>query len=365
MAKVLLKDLTKRFDEVVAVNKMNDVIEDQQFVVLVGPSGCGKTTTLRMIAGLEEVTEGEIYIGDRLVNDVPPKDRDIAMVFQNYALYPHMDVYNNMAFGLKLRRTPKAEIEKRVQNAARILKIEDLLKRKPKQLSGGQRQRVALGRAIVRDPKVFLMDEPLSNLDAKLRVQMRTEIAKLHQRLKATIVYVTHDQTEAMTMASKIIIMKDGIVQQTGAPQEVYDHPDNMFVAGFIGSPAMNFVDVTVTEKLTLKNDQFEIDTSDKLKDIIKKNDLAGKDIVAGIRPEDLEDAEFMPEAGDSNTITADVEVTEPMGAEIYVYVDINGVLMTARVSPRSKLRSGDKAKLYIDLDMMHLFDKKTEKAYI
>jgi len=365
MAKVLLKDLTKRFDEVVAVNKMNDVIEDQQFVVLVGRSGCGKTTTLRMIAGLEEVTEGEIYIGDRLVNDVPPKDRDIAMVFQNYALYPHMDVYNNMAFGLKLRRTPKAEIEKRVQNAARILKIEDLLKRKPKQLSGGQRQRVALGRAIVRDPKVFLMDEPLSNLDAKLRVQMRTEIAKLHQRLKATIVYVTHDQTEAMTMASKIIIMKDGIVQQTGAPQEVYDHPDNMFVAGFIGSPAMNFVDVTVTEKLTLKNDQFEIDTSDKLKDIIKKNDLAGKDIVAGIRPEDLEDAEFMPEAGDSNTITADVEVTEPMGAEIYVYVDINGVLMTARVSPRSKLRSGDKAKLYIDLDMMHLFDKKTEKAYI
>ncbi len=365
MAKVLLKDLTKRFDDVVAVNKMNDVIEDQQFVVLVGPSGCGKTTTLRMIAGLEEVTEGEIYIGDRLVNDVPPKDRDIAMVFQNYALYPHMDVYNNMAFGLKLRRTPKAEIEKRVQNAARILKIEDLLKRKPKQLSGGQRQRVALGRAIVRDPKVFLMDEPLSNLDAKLRVQMRTEIAKLHQRLKATIIYVTHDQTEAMTMASKIIIMKDGLVQQTGAPQEVYDHPDNMFVAGFIGSPAMNFVDVTVTEKLTLKNDQFEIDTSDKLKDIIKKNDLAGKDIVAGIRPEDLEDSEFVPEAGDSNTITADVEVTEPMGAEIYVYVDINGVLMTARVSPRSKLRSGDKAKLYVDLDMMHLFDKKTEKAYI
>ena len=225
MAKVLLKDLTKRFDEVVAVNKMNDVIEDQQFVVLVGPSGCGKTTTLRMIAGLEEVTEGEIYIGDRLVNDVPPKDRDIAMVFQNYALYPHMDVYNNMAFGLKLRRTPKAEIEKRVTDAARILHIEDLLKRKPKQLSGGQRQRVALGRAIVRDPKVFLMDEPLSNLDAKLRVQMRTEIAKLHQRLKATIVYVTHDQTEAMTMADKIIIMKDGLVQQTGKPQEVYDHP--------------------------------------------------------------------------------------------------------------------------------------------
>jgi len=227
MAKVLLKDLSKKFDDVVAVNKMNSVIEDQEFVVLVGPSGCGKTTTLRMIAGLEEITEGEIFIGDKLVNDVPPKDRDIAMVFQNYALYPHMNVYDNMAFGLKLRRTPRPEIEKRVNDAARILKIEDLLKRKPKQLSGGQRQRVALGRAIVRDPKVFLMDEPLSNLDAKLRVQMRTEIAKLHQRLKATIVYVTHDQTEAMTMASKIIIMKDGIVQQTGEPQNVYEKTSN------------------------------------------------------------------------------------------------------------------------------------------
>ncbi len=365
MAKVLLKDLTKRFDDVVAVNKMSDVIEDEQFVVLVGPSGCGKTTTLRMIAGLEEVTEGEIYIGDRLVNDVPPKDRDIAMVFQNYALYPHMDVYNNMAFGLKLRRTPKAEIEKRVNDAARILHIEDLLKRKPKQLSGGQRQRVALGRAIVRDPEVFLMDEPLSNLDAKLRVQMRTEIAKLHQRLNATIIYVTHDQTEAMTMADKIIIMKDGLVQQTGKPQEVYDHPQNMFVAGFIGSPAMNFVDVTVTDKMTLKNHQFEIDIPAKTKEIIKKNSLVGKDIVMGIRPEDLEDSAFVDEANDSNTLTAKVEVTEPMGAEIYVYVDINGVLMTARVSPRSKIKSEDSAKLYVDVEMLHLFDKQTEKAYI
>ncbi|MDD3819396.1 MAG: ATP-binding cassette domain-containing protein, partial [Actinomycetota bacterium] len=247
MARVVLKDLTKKFENVIAVNKMNSVIEDREFVVLVGPSGCGKTTTLRMVAGLEDPTEGEIYIGDRLVNGVAPKDRDIAMVFQNYALYPHFDVYNNMAFGLKLRKTPKAEIEKRVMEAAKILKIEDLLKRKPKQLSGGQRQRVALGRAIVRNPKVFLMDEPLSNLDAKLRVQMRTEIAKLHDRLKATIVYVTHDQTEAMTMADKIIIMKDGIVQQTGKPQEVYDNPVNMFVAGFIGSPAMNFLDATIT----------------------------------------------------------------------------------------------------------------------
>ena len=365
MAKVLLKNLTKRFDEVVAVNNVSDVIENEQFVVLVGPSGCGKTTTLRMIAGLEEVTGGEIYIGDRLVNDVPPKDRDIAMVFQNYALYPHMDVYNNMAFGLKLRRTPKAEIEKRVHNAARILKIEDLLKRKPKQLSGGQRQRVALGRAIVRDPKVFLMDEPLSNLDAKLRVQMRTEIAKLHQRLKATIIYVTHDQTEAMTMADKIIIMKDGLVHQTGKPQEVYDHPENMFVAGFIGSPAMNFVDVSVTDKMTLKNHQFEVDTPAKIQDIIKKNGLVGKDIVMGIRPEDLEDSEFVEESKDSNTLTATVEVTEPMGSEIYVYVDINGVLMTARVTPKSQLRSGDIAKLFMDIEMIHLFDKQTEKAYI
>ncbi|MCJ7665745.1 MAG: sn-glycerol-3-phosphate ABC transporter ATP-binding protein UgpC [Actinobacteria bacterium] len=365
MAKVLLKNLTKRFDEVVAVNNVTDVIENEQFVVLVGPSGCGKTTTLRMIAGLEEVTGGEIYIGDRLVNDIPPKDRDIAMVFQNYALYPHMDVYNNMAFGLKLRKTPKAEIEKRVYDAARILKIEDLLKRRPKQLSGGQRQRVALGRAIVRDPKVFLMDEPLSNLDAKLRVQMRTEIAKLHQRLHATIIYVTHDQTEAMTMADKIIIMKDGLVQQTGKPQEVYDHPKNMFVAGFIGSPAMNFVDVTVTEKLTLKNHQFEIDTPARIKELIKKNNLSGKEVVVGVRPEDLEDAQFIPEANDRNTIKANVEVTEPMGAEIYVYVDINGILMTARVSPKSQLKSNDAAKLYVDIEMIHLFDKQTEKAYV
>jgi multiple sugar transport system ATP-binding protein len=365
MAKVNLKNLTKKFDDVIAVNDMNEVIEDKQFVVLVGPSGCGKTTTLRMIAGLEEVTKGEIYIGDRLVNDVPPKDRDIAMVFQNYALYPHMDVYNNMAFGLKLRKTPKAEIVKRVENAARILKIEDLLKRKPKQLSGGQRQRVALGRAIVRDPKVFLMDEPLSNLDAKLRVQMRTEIAKLHQRLDATIIYVTHDQTEAMTMASKIVIMKDGLVQQTGAPQNVYDHPNNMFVAGFIGSPAMNFIDVTITDRLTLKNKQFELETHSKLRDIIKSNNLVGEDAVLGIRPENLEDSEFVPEANDTNTINANVEVTEPMGAEIYVYVDIDGVLMTARVLPKSRLKSGDTARLFVDIGTLHLFDKKTEKSYI
>ncbi|MDZ7836623.1 MAG: sn-glycerol-3-phosphate ABC transporter ATP-binding protein UgpC [Actinomycetota bacterium] len=365
MAKVTLKNLTKKFDDVIAVNEMNTVVEDQEFVVLVGPSGCGKTTTLRMVAGLEEVTGGEIYIGDRLVNDVPPKDRDIAMVFQNYALYPHMNVYDNMAFGLKLRKTPKAEIAQRVNDAARILKIEELLKRKPKQLSGGQRQRVALGRAIVRDPKVFLMDEPLSNLDAKLRVQMRTEIAKLHQRLNATIVYVTHDQTEAMTMADKIIIMKDGLVHQIGPPQEVYDHPNNMFVAGFIGSPAMNFVDVKVTDDLKLFNKNFTLDTSEKIKEVIKNNDLVGKDVVLGIRPEDLEDSNFISEAGEGNTLISRVEVTEPMGAEIYVYIDIDGVLMTARVSPRSKVKDGEDIKLFVNMNQVHLFDRKTEEAYI
>jgi len=365
MAKVDLKNLTKKFDEVVAVDNMNSTVEDKEFVVLVGPSGCGKTTTLRMIAGLEEVTEGEIFIGDRLVNDVPPKDRDIAMVFQNYALYPHMNVYDNMAFGLKLRKTPRPEIEKRVNNAARILKIEELLKRKPKQLSGGQRQRVALGRAIVRDPKVFLMDEPLSNLDAKLRVQMRTEIAKLHDRLDATIVYVTHDQTEAMTMADKIIILKDGLVQQTGDPQTVYDHPKNIFVAGFIGSPAMNFMDVVVTEDLKLKHSNFTINTADNVKKKIIENNLKGKEVVIGIRPEDLEDSVFVPGAGEGNTIVADVEVTETMGSEIYVYIDIKGILVNARVNPRSRVKPGGRITLHVDLEKIHIFDKKTEKAYI
>ena len=365
MAKVELKNLTKKFDEVIAVNEMNATAEDKEFIVLVGPSGCGKTTTLRMIAGLEEVTEGEIYIGDRLVNDVPPKDRDIAMVFQNYALYPHMNVYDNMAFGLKLRKTPKLEIIKRVNKTAEILKIEELLKRKPKQLSGGQRQRVALGRAIVRDPKVFLMDEPLSNLDAKLRVQMRTEIAKLHKRLQATIVYVTHDQTEAMTMADKIVIMKDGLIQQVGAPQAVYDHPYNMFVAGFIGSPAMNFVDVTVTSDLKLKNGKFALDIPDHLMKVIKENNLVGKDIILGVRPEDLEDSAFIPSAGEGNTMNAMVEVTEPMGADVYVYIDIKGVLMTARVNPKTEAKSDKPITLFVNLEKLHSFDKETEKTYI
>jgi multiple sugar transport system ATP-binding protein len=364
MAQVRLKDLTKKYDEVLAVNQINAVIENEEFVVLVGPSGCGKTTTLRMIAGLEEITGGEIHIGDKLVNDIPPKDRDIAMVFQNYALYPHMNVYDNMAFGLKLRKTPKAEIAKRVNEAAKILDIGELLKRKPKQLSGGQRQRVALGRAIVRNPKVFLMDEPLSNLDAKLRVQMRTEIAKLHKRLNATIIYVTHDQTEAMTMADRIIIMKDGLVQQIGKPQDVYDHPGNMFVAGFIGSPAMNFIDVTVTDSLTLKHKNFELETFEMQKKAIKENNLVGKDIVLGIRPEDLEDSAFAANSRASNTISASVEVTEPMGSEIYAYIGIEGNLMTARVNARSQARVGANLSLYVDLEKAHLFSKENEKAY-
>jgi multiple sugar transport system ATP-binding protein len=364
MAKVVFKNLSKKFEDVVAVRNLNNTIEDKEFVVLVGPSGCGKTTTLRMVAGLEEVTEGEIYIDDKLVNKVAPKDRDIAMVFQNYALYPHFNVYNNMAFGLRLRRTPKDKIKERVMQAAKILKIEDLLKRMPKQLSGGQRQRVALGRAIVRDPKVFLMDEPLSNLDAKLRVQMRTEIIKLHERLNATIIYVTHDQTEAMTMADKIILLKDGIVQQTGKPQEVYDNPNNMFVAGFIGSPAMNFIDVTVTKNMTLKSRLFELDTGDKIKEIIKANNLVGKEIVLGIRPEDLEDINFVQNTHRGNTIKAKVEVREPMGAEIYLHLDIEGVLMTARINPKSEYKSGDTATLYVDIEKLHLFDKETEEVY-
>lgn len=365
MARVIMKNLTKRFEDVIAVNNINATVEDKEFVVLVGPSGCGKTTTLRMIAGLEEVTEGEIYIGDRLVNDVPPKDRDIAMVFQNYALYPHMNVYDNMAFGLKLRKTPRQEIERRVREAARILAIEELLHRKPKQLSGGQRQRVALGRAIVRNPKVFLMDEPLSNLDAKLRVQMRAELAKLHSRLQATIIYVTHDQTEAMTMADRIVILKDGIIQQIGTPQEVYDHPSNMFVAGFIGSPAMNFIDVVVTEDLKLTCKNFTLDTPDLLRKVIKENNLIGKEVVLGIRPEDLEDSAFVSGVKEGNTITANVEVTEPMGAEVYVYIGLDGMLMNARVSPRTGAKDGEPITLWVDLERMHLFDKETEKAYI
>src|SRR5690554_686499 len=295
MASVTLERVTKRFGNVIAVDEASLEIRDKEFLVLVGPSGCGKSTTLRMVAGLEDVTEGNIYIGDRLVNDVPPKDRDIAMVFQNYALYPHMDVYNNMAFGLKLRKFPKSEIDRRVKEAARMLGIENLLDRKPKQLSGGQRQRVAVGRAIVREPKVFLMDEPLSNLDAKLRVQMRAELSKLHRRLEATVIYVTHDQTEAMTMGDRIVVMKDGFIQQVGAPLEVYEKPVNVFVAGFIGSPAMNFMEGVLRrdgETYFIDAKTFKLPIpAEKAASIKNLGKYVDKQVVLGIRPEDIEDA--------------------------------------------------------------------------
>jgi len=314
MAGVKLVNVYKTYPGgVTAVSDFNIDIEEKEFIILVGPSGCGKTTTLRMIAGLEEITEGELYIGDKLMNDVAPKDRDIAMVFQNYALYPHMTVFDNMAFGLKLRKTPKDEIKRRVHEAARILDIEHLLDRKPKALSGGQRQRVALGRAIVREPKVFLMDEPLSNLDAKLRVQMRTELSKLHQRLQTTFIYVTHDQTEAMTMGTRIVVMKDGFIQQIDTPQGLYDNPVNMFVAGFIGSPQMNFANVTVIkedDKLYLKfgEDKLEV-PADKAK-VIERSGYVGKEVVFGIRPENTHDEPQNLEKWANATVTAKVEVT-------------------------------------------------------
>jgi multiple sugar transport system ATP-binding protein len=317
-----------------------------------------------MIAGLEEITSGELYINDRLVNDVAPKDRDIAMVFQNYALYPHMTVYDNMAFGLKLRKTPKPEIEARVKEAARILDIDHLLERRPKALSGGQRQRVALGRAIVREPKVFLMDEPLSNLDAKLRVQMRTEISKLHKRLETTFIYVTHDQTEAMTMGTRIVIMKDGLIQQVGNPQYIYDHPDNLFVAGFIGSPQMNFIDSKVIEKDGKVYIQFSDFTlplpADKVQ-IIKDKGYIGKDVVFGIRPEDLDDDEGFLSEHPEHIVSSKVEVTELMGSETYLYLNIAGSEVTAKVSAASKARAGEIIRIGFDMAKMHMFEKESE----
>ncbi|ACL68806.1 ABC transporter ATP-binding protein [Halothermothrix orenii] len=370
MASVTLENVVKRFDDVVAVNNANLEIRDKEFLVLVGPSGCGKSTTLRMIAGLEEITEGTIKIGDTVVNDVPPKDRDIAMVFQNYALYPHMDVYNNMAFSLKLRKFPKDEIDRRVKEAARILGIEDLLDRKPKQLSGGQRQRVALGRAIVREPKVFLMDEPLSNLDAKLRVQMRTELSKLHDRLQTTVIYVTHDQVEAMTMGDRIVVLRDGVIQQVDDPLTLYNKPNNMFVAGFIGSPAMNFLDC----KLVKEGDKYYLDghgsfkiaiPEDKINEAPEIKEYEGREVVFGIRPEDLVDASIKHDfdVTDDNSFTANVEVVEPMGSEIYLYLGINDHSMIARVEAESTAQVGDNVKLGVDTRKMHVFDAETEEA--
>ncbi|MEE0931105.1 MAG: sn-glycerol-3-phosphate ABC transporter ATP-binding protein UgpC [Acutalibacteraceae bacterium] len=363
MASVKLEHIYKIYDGgVEAVSDVNLEIEDKEFIILVGPSGCGKSTTLRMIAGLEDISKGTLTIGDMVANDVAPKDRDIAMVFQNYALYPHMSVYDNMAFGLKLRKTPKEEIRRRVEEAARILDIDHLLDRKPKALSGGQRQRVALGRAIVRDPKVFLLDEPLSNLDAKLRAQMRTEISKLHQRLGTTFIYVTHDQTEAMTMGTRIVVMKDGIVQQVNTPQHLYDYPCNEFVAGFIGSPQMNFINAMVGKSgstYTLSFDGITLaipaDKSSQLASYV------GREVVFGIRPENVYD-DYESINKYANAMEAKVEVTELMGAEIYLYLTVGSASVTARVAPTSKAKPGDTIKIAFDLSKLHIFDKETEK---
>ncbi|MGQ4809529.1 Oligosaccharides import ATP-binding protein MsmX [Candidatus Entotheonellaceae bacterium PAL068K] len=366
MAQVTLHDLIKQFsDDVIAVNHVNLDIQDKEFIVLVGPSGCGKTTTLRMVAGLEDITGGDIFIGDRLVNDVPPKDRNIAMVFQNYALYPHMTVYKNMAFSLKLRKTPKDEIDRRVKAAADILGIGDLLSRKPKQLSGGQRQRVAVGRAIVRQPEVFLFDEPLSNLDAKLRVNMRSELIKLHERLDATMIYVTHDQVEAMTMGDRIVVMRNGFIQQVGPPMEVYDQPKNQFVAGFIGSPPMNFLEASLVQE----NGALQVDIqglrlalpADKAKVL---EGYTGKDVIFGIRPEDIlpsgetDGAHFAP-------LQASIEVLEPLGSEIILELSSHGHSFTARMDPQLRVQMHDELQIYFNMDRTHLFDRRTEQVIV
>jgi multiple sugar transport system ATP-binding protein len=348
---------------VVAVNELNIHVEDKEFLVFVGPSGCGKTTSLRLLAGLEEITAGRILIGDRVVNDVPPKDRDIAMVFQSYALYPHMSVYDNMAFGLKLRKTPKDEIERRVHEAAGILGIDHLLDRKPKQLSGGQRQRVAVGRAIVREPAVFLFDEPLSNLDAKLRVQTRAEISKLHKRLATTFIYVTHDQVEAMTMATRIAVMKDGVLQQVDTPQILYDHPGNVFVAGFIGSPSMNFFDATLVEndgKLEVNTSGFRLEVPGEKSGEWRTH--KGKEVILGIRPEDMHAKEYAPPGILEADMLAKVDVTELMGNEIFLYMlTSDQKQFIARVDPRVRVQTGDDVTLAINMANAHIFDPKTE----
>jgi multiple sugar transport system ATP-binding protein len=363
MAGVTLKNLSKSFKNVVAVDNMNLDIRDKEFLVLVGPSGCGKTTALRMVAGLEEATAGEIYIGERLVNDVSPKDRDIAMVFQNYALYPHMSVYDNMAFGLKLRKVPRQEIKQRVSQVAGMLGLQNLLERKPKQLSGGQRQRVALGRAIVREPKVFLMDEPLSNLDAKLRVQTRAELIKLHRRLGITTIYVTHDQVEAMTMGDRIAVMRDGIVHQVDAPLSLYNHPANVFVAGFIGSPSMNFVDARVvrdTDGYLIDADSFKLQApASRTEDL---SPYEGKTIIFGLRPEDLFDrSQSMVPATPGNTLEAMVEVTEPMGDRVHLYLASGSHAFVANVDAETKAQEDQPLDLVVDMEKTHAFDKNTE----
>ena len=366
MASLSLKNICKVYPNgFEAVKNFNLEIADKEFIIFVGTSGCGKSTTLRMIAGLEDISSGELKIGDRVVNDVEPKDRDIAMVFQNYALYPHMTVYDNMAFGLKLRKVPKDQIDKAVREAARILDLEKLLDRKPKALSGGQRQRVAMGRAIVRNPKVFLMDEPLSNLDAKLRVQMRIEIAKLHQRLGTTIIYVTHDQTEAMTLGTRIVVMKDGVIQQVDTPQNLYEKPQNLFVAGFMGSPQMNFLDAVVringtAVTLEVAGQSIPLPPA-KAKKLIDGG-YNGKTVVMGIRPEDVYDSEMFIETAKC-VFSSTIKVYELLGAEVFLYFDLGEFPMTARVDPRSNARPGDTVRFAFDVEKIHVFDKETEQV--
>jgi multiple sugar transport system ATP-binding protein len=364
MAEVRFERVTKRFGETVAVNDLTLTIPDKEFLVLVGPSGCGKTTALRLISGLEDPTSGNIYIGEQLVNDVAPKDRDIAMVFQSYALYPHMSVRDNMAFGLSLRKTPKPEIERRVKEAAHILGIEELLKRKPRQLSGGQRQRVALGRAIVREPVVFLLDEPLSNLDAKLRVQTRAELSKLHQRLGTTFIYVTHDQVEAMTMATIIAVMRKGVLQQVGKPQALYERPGNVFVAGFIGSPAMNFFDVIVkssSDGIYLDAETFRVPVPKDRENNFHK--YLDKKIIFGIRPEDISSPQYTAPGIIASPVRAKVDVTELMGNEFYLHMLSDDKAFLARVDARTPARAGQEIELVFNMANMHAFDEETEKT--
>ncbi|MCL2020253.1 MAG: sn-glycerol-3-phosphate ABC transporter ATP-binding protein UgpC [Oscillospiraceae bacterium] len=379
MASLSLKGIYKRYPGgVIAVSDFTMNIKDKEFIILVGPSGCGKSTTLRMIAGLEEITEGELYIGDRLVNDVAPKDRDIAMVFQNYALYPHMSVFENMAFGLKLRKVPKDEIKKLVDEAAKILDIQHLLDRKPKALSGGQRQRVALGRAIVRDPQVFLLDEPLSNLDAKLRAQMRTELAKLHKKLGTTFIYVTHDQIEAMTMGDRIVVMKDGYIQQIDSPINLYSNPVNKFVAGFIGSPQMNFIEAKLIktdgkymvefgseDTKTSRGRKFYVEVPAAKADNAALESYIDKELVLGVRPENIHDEEIFLSNAKTGIIEATIDVAEMMGAETYLYLTCEEIPLTVRVSSRSQARPQDVIKLAIDPNNIHLFDKDDEHSIL
>ncbi len=367
MARVVLRKATKLYPGgVIGAKDINLEIADKEFSILVGPSGCGKSTTLRMIAGLEEVTEGEIYIDDRLINDIPPKNRDIAMVFQNYALYPHMTAYENMAFALKLRKYPKKEIQHRVEEAAEILGIRPLLNRKPKALSGGERQRVAVGRAIVRKPKVFLFDEPLSNLDAKMRVQMRTELSKLHKRLQATMIYVTHDQVEAMTMGDRITVLKDGIIHQVADPITLYDQPVNKFVAGFIGTPPMNFMECRVIKKnagIYIDEGNYEVKVSKRMGKPLEH--YVGKEVIFGIRPEDIYDKLYSAGATRDNTISSTVEVVEPMGAEIMLHLTTSKSIFIARVGSHNKAKVNQDIEMVFDMDKIHVFDKKTEKTIV